>query len=378
FDAEDLHLMGAIAGFVSALYSACREHDRAKRRERVLQFLIDQLPVGVVCFGKDGGLIAGSSVAWRLLGLEQAPGDVDSAPVLQALRDGVAERGEAHFEVERRLMFVMRREFEPADAEAVSAYVIYDLSQRRQRFQDALDREYYRARCQGTEICLGLIHGSAEPGRIYAAVKAQAETLGISRELVQPIDAYTCGLALPDRRLTAARETLKQVVKAIGPEVGKVALTEFGEEAAGSAASPSEQVLHKALKRLAPRERALLPRLLVLDAYRPVFDTLEIVLDGVIEPVFCACADDLVREIGTGRYEGAVVDLDSLTRSSDLEAVRRACAESEHPVQIFYSSTKRREMLVNRIDREAAQRLLLKPFEALAVQRVVGACFDSA
>ena len=68
FGAEDLHLMGAISSVVSALVAQAQNFRKKEQASSTLQYLINQLPLGVVCFDGSGSLLIENKVAQRLLG----------------------------------------------------------------------------------------------------------------------------------------------------------------------------------------------------------------------------------------------------------------------------------------------------------------------
>src|SRR5690606_7746014 len=148
FGAADLRLMGAMADFFSSLYSQAKQRWQMGEQNKVLQFLIDQLPLGVLCFDANGGLISANASAWQMLGVATGASAGEQAAVTADFLSGIGSGEESHFEIEGRLMFAVRRSFEVAAGASVSAFVIYDMSTRREKLFDALDREYYKARCE--------------------------------------------------------------------------------------------------------------------------------------------------------------------------------------------------------------------------------------
>ena len=68
FGAQDIHLMGSIADMISILFLKAKEHQGLKEQAHILQYLINQLPLGVVCFDGGGNLLNENKVAQRLLG----------------------------------------------------------------------------------------------------------------------------------------------------------------------------------------------------------------------------------------------------------------------------------------------------------------------
>ena len=101
FSAEDMHLMGSLAGMVAAFVKQAHQYRQKSKSEQVLQYLINQLPLGVICLDATGELLVESNRARRLLGEEG----------LRLFEGVLAEsmpnegKVQLHFEIEGRLIY---------------------------------------------------------------------------------------------------------------------------------------------------------------------------------------------------------------------------------------------------------------------------------
>ncbi|PXA04772.1 hypothetical protein DDZ13_06280 [Coraliomargarita sinensis] len=374
FGAGDLHLMGALASMISALYSQAREYRQQKRKANIMQFLIDQLPVGIICFDELGDLLAGNNLAWRQLNLQSFSGSKNDAPILNALRDGVAENGEAHFAVDGRLMFAMKRLFESAEGEAISSYVIYDMSKGKERLIDALDRDYYKALSQGSGLCLAVLYSDKRAGSVYSKAKELCGSLNLDAQLIGPVDAYTCACGIPADKLSRAKLVLESLAKALAEPELRLSLVRV-EKTLGT--SPGAKGIEHGVSALRPVEVALIPKLMVLDVYRPVFETLRILLDGVADLDYFQSAGEVSLGVQSGDYDGVIVDLDSL-QFSEREVLLADMHTEGQGMKVFFTSTRRKSMLCEDELPVRLGQILFKPFEAEAVVKTVRSAFTEA
>jgi hypothetical protein len=375
FGPGDLQLMGAIAGFVSSLYSQAKVQQKLAHKANILQFLIDQLPLGIVCFDSSGELISGNVMAWSQLNLKEAPAPGAAGPVLKALLAGVGIQGEAHIEIDGRLMFVARRDFEPAGEDRVTAYVIYDLSKRRGRLIDALDREYYKARCLDAGVTVALLQSNMHPGALYGFMKQSAAEINLDKDLVQPLDAYLCACVFPDRCMVSVRALLGELLHSSAFE-GDLRVSLVTAEDA-SPGSPAGDTIQAATEALQPVAAVLLPQLLVFDLYRPIFETLELMLDGIVGLTYCDSCETVLELMQARHYDGIILEVDSLD-SEESTAVRALADDLKGSFKVFYSSYKQPQMARAEYGLPTGACLLQKPFDAAAVVDAVSLQFNLA
>ena len=121
FGAQDLHLMGAIAGFIAVLTAQADRFRKHGESARVFQFLINQLPLGVVCFGANGDLLVQSKSAKRLLG-------EDGESLLRGFieEDALKKSGKIrlHMEVEDNFLFTEGRKLQVDEKLSITAFVL--------------------------------------------------------------------------------------------------------------------------------------------------------------------------------------------------------------------------------------------------------------
>lgn len=340
FSAEDLHLMGAIATFVSCLYGQSKKHGRNLLKMRMLQFLIDQLPVGVVCLGPDNKLLARNTKAWQQLALSESADHQNEASVFSHLQKLTNKTNEVHLEVEGRLLFALKREFEDNSAGTVSAYVLYDMDQRRKKLTDSLDREYYRALCNESRVTVCLLEETSMPGAIFAAAKRYSGAWQVAEELIQPLDAYTAACLFVGATQISVRELLRKFVVEEKYEGLRVSIVGAHGEGGGA---PSKMTLDHAKEQLRPYSEALLPELLIFDPYEPVVETLEVTLEKVCRLYALPDFEEIIPHLRTFLYNGLIVDLDSI-KPEQLKALKQELSAYSN-IQAFYVATKQRSMI---------------------------------
>ncbi len=366
FGAEDLRLMGSMADFLAALYGRAKEQRHTERQIKVLQFLIDQLPLGILCFDAAGDLMSGNALAWKQLGLVSEPQHPERCDVLLALQDCVGNGADAHFEVEGRFLFAARRCFDPGTG-MVSAYVIYDLSKRRSKLLGALEREYYRGKYQNSPVSVALLESKQQAGVLYASLKQSQLSVELSADLIQPLDAYVCACIFPG-------QTLSQVRRKLGPELRDVQLedlklTVFQPEH-DEVAQSWAHVVEMARSGLEQAVRALRPNLLVLDAYEPIADSLSVLLEDAAHVMYCAHADEAADLIASGAVDCLLFDLDRF-EPEVLERIRGLQAVLQGAVQLAYSSARNKRMLCADGRVAEGDLVIQKPFDVTAVVRAI-------
>lgn len=360
FGTGDLHLMGAIASFVSGLYGQSKNQRRNALRLRALQFLIDELPVGVLCLGEDDELLAGNRKVWQQLGVSCAADLHTDASILRHLHNATQGCNEVHLEVQGRLLFAVRREFADEGAGAISAYVFYDMDVRREKLADALDREYFRTLCTNGRMSVSLLQDTSKPGALFAAARQCFERWKIDEDFIQPLDAYTVACLFVNSTPVRVRRLLEQFAGTENFQGLRVSLLE-AHEVEGQ--SPSKTTLDRAKELLQPYTEALLPQLLVFDRFEPVVETLEVMLEDICRMEALRDFEEFMPRLQSFFYEGLIADLDSMSpeQFKRLKEALKAC-----PAMIsLYLSTKPRSMMeAAGWPLEARDILIQKPFNA--------------
>lgn len=373
FGAEDLRLMGSMADFVAALYGRAKEQRRVEDKVKVLQFLIDQLPLGVLCFDATGELMSGNLLAWKQLGLAGEPQQPEQCEVLLALKECVNNGAEAHFEVQGRFLFAARRSFDPGTG-VVSAYVIYDLSNRRSKLLGALEREYYRGKYRDAPVSVALLESKQQAGALYASLKHSELSVELGSDLVQPLDAYLCVCVFPGQTLSQVRRKLGSSLGDIQFEDLKLALFQPEHEESGQSWA---ELLDSACLGLERADLAMRPNLLVLDAYEPIADSLSVLLEDAADVMYCADVGEAVDLIELGGVDCLLFDLDRFGAEA-LEEVRALLRVTLGSVQLAYSSARSKRMWCADGSLSERDLLIQKPFDAMAVARALKLKFNLA
>lgn len=355
FDADDLHLMGATAEFLAALFAESKKHHKAQEEIRILQFLIDQLPLGIVCRSADGSVMTGNKLAWRQLGVSQSRGEQAALRVVEQLEAAVLGQSEGHFEVDGALMFAACRRFDLGHG-SVSVYVLYDLSDRAAKLQQMLEREFFRCKEQQQGLSLSLIRLDAAAGVSYRYLKSAADELELDARFVQPIDAYTTACVFAGERSSTVRRRIRPLLSKFGSSAIHFASGDLRQDDGIREIEGLVDLTRRKLQRL---ELAFLPTLAVLDPYAPIAETLSMLLDGLMRVRWVTDADALAAIEGDAGADFYLLDLDGF-HPDQLHSFVRSLPED----RILYSSIRSRSMLWGHPLLSARSRLLQKPFES--------------
>jgi len=372
FGAEDLHLMGAIAAFVAELTHQAEKFRLTGRAEKLLQYLINQLPLGVICFSGEGQLIIQNKAATRLLGEQGSQLIEKELSDRSRFKQG---RAQLHFEVGGKLIYSEGRVMELEQGVSMTAYVLYDMSSSREKLLMDLEREAYRSEARGGSLTLVLLHSKDQPGQLYRQVKQSAEKLQIEASRVQPLDALTCACVYEGKSYRTVRYLLKQPLYAYQGEALSVSIMAY--EASAEVQSPARDFLERAHTRLLPIKDALLPELLVMDAYPSVAESLEVLLsdDCRLHPLKDPdAADELIR---SGRMDGVFVDIDAYTPEV-IDRLRNAAKVAGGGFRFYYTTFKKASMVSPNYGISRKDILLQKPFDTLITVDAVKSQFDLA
>ncbi len=375
FGPEDLHLMGALAELVSALLRQARAGERSRRVLTTLRFILDQLPLGVICFSRDREVLVSNRVADTLTGALE--GDALSGLFLGKARGRLPEQARFHFEAGGRLVYAEGSGLEagPGEEGAAIAFLLYEMSSRRDRLVAELDKQAYRARCLGLPCTAAFLQSKSKAGAVYAAVKAHVKELEIPSEAVQPLDAHTCGCVFPGKSARSVRFLLQCHLPAFASD--DLLLAVVSPDATADSGAPGASLLEAAREALAPAAVALRPRLACLEAYGPVAETLALLLEEVCRFRRAKDADDLLAMIAAEAIDGAFFDLDGYGPEV-LDRLREAVAAGGEGFKVFFSTCSQPGIARARHGLGAEDVIVQKPFETQALAEAIHLQFNLA
>lgn len=372
FGAEDLHLMGAISSVVSALVAQAQKFRQKEQVTSILQYLMNQLPLGVVCFDALGSVVVENKLAQRLLG----PGGVALLKSELAREPRVKDRlVELHLEVDGKLIYCEGRSLPVAEGGVVDAYVLYDLSASREKLLQDLELEAYMSESRGGAVVVALLESRAVAGAVYRAVKTCAADYDLEPAKVQPLDAYVCACIFRGKDVRSVRHLLRHRLPLNEFQGLRVATVAY--DAGAGSVEPARGLIDAASAALNQSDVALLPELLVLDDYSPVVDALEMIVGDecrlrTVDSI--DAADALIR---SGQVDGLILDVDGYGDEVRIR-MQTAAASLGAGFKIFYSSYKQPQMVRSAHDLSAGDTLLQKPFDAQEVADLVRLQFNLA
>jgi hypothetical protein len=370
FEAEDLHLMGAIASFVSALIGQAHLFRQKNESARILQYLINQLPLAVLCFGASGELIIENKQASRLLRGQ-------SSDLLQdaIAESGLKESGEIRFHLEAagQLLYAEGRQLVIEESLSVTAFVLYDLSSQRDELLLQLECSTYRALAQKSPVTLACFEDRSEPGRILTEINAALDSLSLAPECIAPLDAFSCACVISNQELRRVRYLFRAYF-ARHPLSTSVT-GRLVEAYARSSDSLAQDMVAEAKEGQRLLSEALSPVLLVLDPYPAVQEALELIAGETHVFVAVHSVEQAKAHLLSGQYDGLFLDLDSCGESG--LATLHAAASAAADFKFYYVSYKQASMVVADYGLDSDATVLQKPFDAVGLQQTLTLHFNS-
>lgn len=373
FGAQDLHLMGAIAGFIAVLTAQANRFRKHGESARVFQYLINQLPLCVVCFGADGDLLVQSKSAKRLLG-------EDGESLLKGFlaEDALKKEGRIrlHLEVGDCFLFAEGRRLQVDSELSITAFVIHDMSGQREKLMLQLERSAYRAESHGTALTLALLEDRSGAGILYRALKGTEASLQLSVGEIQSIDAYTCACVFPEKSVRSVKYLLRNTLPA-SLLADSTHASLVSEWESGADDSPAKHLMEKARTDLQPIPELLRPVLLVMDPYAGVIESLEVTASDVSRFQLVEEIEVAVAAIESGRYDGIFFDVDSYSEQA-LEELQ-SCAESAGAgFRIYYVSHMQPSMVYAKYGFDVDSAVFQKPFDAVQIHDSLALQFNFA
>lgn len=373
FGAQDLHLMGAIAGFIAVLTAQADRFRKHGESARVFQYLINQLPLGVVCFGADGDLLVQSKSAKRLLGEE---GEAILRGFLD--EDSFTKTGKAqlHLEVGDTFLFAEGRKLQVDGDLSITAFVLHDMGGQREKLMLQLERSAYRAESRGLALTLALLQDRSSAGDLYRNLKGLESSLQLPAGAVLSIDAYTCACLFPEKSLRSVRYLLRNALPA-SLRVDTIDASLVSEWLADGDESPAKKLLDKASAELQPIPELLRPALLVMDPYPGVIESLEVTASDISSFSLVEQLEGAVAAIRSGCYDGIFVDVDSY--SGEILQEIQACADSAGAgFRIYYVSHMQPSMVYAKYRFDVNSAVFQKPFDAMQIRDSLALQFNFA
>jgi PAS domain-containing protein len=370
FNAEDLHLMGAIAGFISVLTAQAQQFRRRGESSRVFQYLINQLPLAVVCFDAQGVLLLENKLASQLLGdsgTELMRGALADKTLYQ---EGMARM---HLEVDGRLLYGEGRRLDVDEGLSVQAFVLHDMSSQRERNLLQLEHSVFRAESRQTSLSVAVLEDRSEAGRLYGMLNASADSLQVDTDDILVLDAYTCACVFNGKRLRTARNLLKHgLPPSLDRDSVKGVLVAdwagFDDEA------PAQSLIDAAREEMRPLAALLRPALLVLDPYPAVLESLVWVGGEIASFEQIDDVQFTVDRIKSGEFDGLFLDID--TFGDHLGSLHAASNQAGGGFRIFYISHKQLSMVCSNYGLGSDAIVFQKPFDSEKLRQTLALHFN--
>lgn len=368
FGAEDLHLMGGLATLLSSLVSQASQFKQKAQAYRVLQFLVNQLPLGVICFDADGERIIQSRMAQRLLA---EGGELVLRDQIPSITAKPRERYQAHFEIASRLLYTEGRLLEVDQGPPVIAYVLYDMTGSQEKMCLELERGVYRSASCEAPHTVALLEDRSDPGKLYRELKQRSKGSNFEVRSILAVDAFSCLCAFEGQRFRSVRYLLKHALTAESYPDLRIAMVRPVDFAAMD--SPAEKLLEAARAGLRPCVELYRAELLVLDAYAATATSLQLLAGDTCIVRYRDSLAQAESLLGSGRCDGVVVDLD-VFNGVELERLRGAVLDAG--IKLIYTSCLHPVAARQVYALDVSDILLHKPFDVHLVEELLAVQFE--
>lgn len=317
--AEDLNVLHATADLLGALLEVSGRLRESRRVMALMQFLADQMPVGVVCLGPRPAVLACNRAAASFLGVDPTR-EADGIWLLldRPAQDGRSMRCIAHGD---RLALIDVRPLSGTDpAGSGGVVLVMDCTEQVRAFRDALARETYRCLCEKLPLTVAVVGASGGLEPLVAAAAALQGQLppGGACGL---IDRETFGIVLPGLERPAATLLLRGL-----PPLRDGVEREVGIATLHPGVRSPDALVDQARNASSAWSAALRPEVFIFDRASVVTETLAFVLRGTCE-ITCTNRSDRGRELLAERaFDGLILELPPAPESAALDFARHAVA----------------------------------------------------
>lgn len=357
--ADDLHLMGALAGFIASLLSASRISRRAKERMDFIQFMLDEIPVGIIGSDRTGRELIANRQARLLLDLpDDAKNPRNTAWGNFNTRAGNHER--FHIEIRNRLLFVESRFYRPSpDAPGVRAFILFDLTPERARFFHQMEGMLLWGNTPSPPDFLALLSLPGDPGSGLRSLRADPFPSAPGIEVnIQALDAHTTGILLTGAPPPLARRLLRKRLLPLALAGGQGPRLAWTTGAGLPDQAPGE-LIARMTKDLRPLEQSLRPHLLLIQHYPPAAKAIRMALE-----------DDFEIESTTATTPAGIESIDGVILDGDDAGTREALLPSlrECGIPLCFVSSLPESIARTTWSLATGDLVLQKPFDAKVIR----------
>jgi len=366
FGGGDLHLMGALADFISVMVLNAVRFRQQRQAADILKYLIGQLPLGVVCFAMDGDVIVANQLAGRMLG--EAGVDI--------LREGIdavpresSKRYRRQFEVGEHFLYTEGRILAVDGAGQVAAFVVYDMSASKEKLRVSLERDFYLSDSRGRPLVLCALGDKRRAGAAYRALKEATAGMEPGPDHLLAVDAHHSVASFTQGALRQLRTRLRACLPEAEREGMRLSLVALPAEE-GDAATGVD-LLERAMRPMRAAAEALRPAVGVVDSFRDVADSLELLAGDRCRFENTDLREALSGESDASFFDAFVVNVDELDGAT-LEVFARLSRDPQsRPDPVLFATTyKQPGMLRRKLALPREFPILQKPFSEALVRQV--------
>lgn len=353
FEADDLHLIGAISSMIASLTHQAQQYKNKAYLAKVLNYLFNQFPLPVVCLDATADPILLNDLALELLGPKESSKLKQNISALASIKESQAG---LHLEINKRLIYAEGNSVQMDATSSVTAYVLYDLSDYKKQLTLELEREIFRAESRSHSVAIAVIESPGAPGESYRRLKAHPTSLDAR---IQPLDACTGACIFTDLPLRQIRKILRAIFPLDAGSTIRASLLSYTTDI--SSDNPAEDLIQSAQSQLQDLDRCLLPEILVFDPIHRLTESLQLLLSDqarLYQAVTCA---EICNAIQLQRFNVAFIDLDQILPEA-LNAMKALSSESKDDFRFFYFTYRQPAMVLKEFQLSNQDTVIQKPF----------------
>jgi hypothetical protein len=359
---DDLHLMGGLAELVSAMLAHVFRYEEHRCNLRMMRFLLDQAPVAIICFNREGRAVLDNAATRRIV---EAGAETNWGLPRSWLEEAEVAPGAFHLEVRGRLYDVAVGSSPTFAEDGLRTLVFQDLTPEVERFRESFAREIYRCGWLGLPLTVAVIEAPRDAARLMRALARLRGLLSWPAES-GPWDARTVAIVAPEMRLGLLVDKLRQAGDAFGErwELGIASLENRRIEPA--------DLLDEARATRQKVGETLRCSLLLHDDYPAVNDMLEMILRDRFRLTKSQNYQDTLALLSRGHFDGLITEVD-LSNGADAWQLARAARTAIPGIRTIFTSAS----VFSRQDEPgfAGEIVIRKPFDVAELRSVVGRLF---
>lgn len=321
FGPEDLHIAGALADLTAALVDVSIQLRGGDGLEQMMRQITDQLPLGLVCFLPSGELVIANaqsrvmlggfvwktfSDAWEFLRERSESGEIPEGPGRFSVS---LPSGTVHVEI---------KEVETGGVPTCTVVTMAQFTANERQLVQALERESYRSRWLKQPLSFLAIRAVGDPTDLFASIPGARKSLNTLDEC-QYLGSREIGFVLPGRDRVQALQIARDVCRRVPKNSVRIGCAQVG-----GLSDNVDAIIEETLANLEAVDELLKPRLLVVDRYPAIPETVHQVMRGQVMVEYASDYAEGLRKLQATPVDGIIVEHEPDSGLSGLQFVSEA------------------------------------------------------